>query len=150
MGGQKQWALVHHDHFENDHENWSDGSSFIQVSDANGDRFMGGHCNFAAGTMSKKYELPEHSHLRVQARAHFIDSWEGESAFLQLDDKTVGLNPWMLATARGSTLLVVTTLSTNGVMSLMWLCHTLLQLSSWNLAAPWTSTHVMNPLVWMM
>merc|ERR1711907_475946 len=87
--GQKQWALVHHDHFENDHENWSDGSSFIQVSDANGDRFMGGHCNFAAGTMSKKYELPEHSHLRVQARAHFIDSWEGESAFLQLDDKTV-------------------------------------------------------------
>merc|ERR1712054_330249 len=87
--GQKQWALLHHDTFDQDHDDWSMGGSFIQLSDVNGDKFMGGHCNFAGGSASKKYQLPEHSHIRVQARAHFIDSWEGETAFLQVDGEQV-------------------------------------------------------------
>jgi hypothetical protein len=87
--GQKQWSLLHHDSFEEDHNEWSTGSSFIQVSDVNGDKFMGGHCNFAGGAVKKTYQLPEHTHLRVQARAHFIDSWEGETAFLQVDNEQV-------------------------------------------------------------
>merc|ERR1711988_154023 len=58
--GQKQWALLPHDTFDQDHDDWSMGGSFIQLSDVNGDKFMGGHCNFAGGSASKKYQHPEH------------------------------------------------------------------------------------------
>ena len=49
---------------------------------------MGGHCKTAGTTVRRHFgDLPDHSQLRVQARYHFIDSWEGEAAFLQIDGK---------------------------------------------------------------
>jgi len=89
--GVKQWQLLHHDNFEDADHGYESAGSFVELSSVEGNSFLGGHCKMSGGKMTKKYDLPAHSHLRVQARYHFIDSWEGESAFLQVDDKYV----WM-------------------------------------------------------
>lgn len=57
-----------------------------QVSSGRGGAHLGGHCQTAGTTVRRRFDnLPAHSHLRLRARYHFIDSWEGETAFLQID-----------------------------------------------------------------
>jgi hypothetical protein len=86
--GVKQWQLLHHDNFEGEEHGWKSGESFMELSSVEGNSFLGGHCkSMANGQVTKKFDLPEHSNIRVQARYHFLDSWEGESAFLKVDDK---------------------------------------------------------------
>merc|ERR1711871_1148583 len=89
--GVKQWKLVAHDDFETEAKDWvsHEGSAFIQTSSCSaGDKFLGGHCNMAGGHLKKSFgDLPEHTHLRVQARYHMLDSWEGETAFLKMDNQ---------------------------------------------------------------
>lgn len=82
--GQKQWSMVAHEDFEQTPQGWS----FLETSSVGGNKFLGGHCKTAGTTVTKKFSnLPEHTSLRVSARYHFIDSWEGESSFLKVDDK---------------------------------------------------------------
>jgi len=82
--GQKQWSMVSHEDFEATPQGWS----FLETSSVGGNKFLGGHCKTAGTTVSKRFDnLPEHTSLRVSARYHFIDSWEGESSFLKVDDK---------------------------------------------------------------
>jgi hypothetical protein len=82
--GQKQWSMVAHEDFETAPQGWS----FLETSSVGGNTFLGGHCKTAGTTVTKKFSnLPPHSSLRVSARYHFIDSWEGESSFLKVDDK---------------------------------------------------------------
>ena len=97
---QRQWALVHHDDFESGaQQDWvhADDSagvpaSFVQLSSGGGGAHLGGHCQTAGTTVRRRFDnLPQHTHLRLQARYHFIDSWEGETAFLQIDGQTA----WM-------------------------------------------------------
>jgi hypothetical protein len=88
--GMRQWALVHHEDFEAAGHGWHDAASgsFIETSAGAGNAFLGGHCKTAAATARRRFSsLPEHTHLRVQARVHFIDAWAGESAFLQVDGR---------------------------------------------------------------
>ena len=67
-------------------------ASFVQLSSGGGGAHLGGHCQTAGTTVRRRFDnLPQHTHLRLQARYHFIDSWEGETAFLQIDGKTA----WM-------------------------------------------------------
>ena len=94
-----QWALVHADDFESGAQrHWlraeAEGlpSSFVEVSSGLGGAHLGGHCQTAGTTGRRRLDnLPDHSHLRLRARYHFIDSWEGETAFLQIDGKVA----WM-------------------------------------------------------
>jgi len=86
--GTPQWALVHHEDFETATHGWQDATgSFIEVSEGAGNGYLGGHCKTAATTARQRISLPKHTHLRVQARVHFIDAWAGESAFLQVDGR---------------------------------------------------------------
>ena len=90
-----QWALVAADDFETgEQQDWlhpevaGQPASFVQLSEGVGGSYLGGHCETAGTTVRRRFDnLPDHSHLRVQARYHFIDSWEGETAFLQIDGK---------------------------------------------------------------
>jgi hypothetical protein len=88
LGGVKQWRLVRHDSFDEAVEGWS----LLETSSCLGsrDRHLGGHCKIAHGRVSKRFEnLPPHSQVRVTGRYHFIDDWQGETAFLQLGDEFV-------------------------------------------------------------
>jgi hypothetical protein len=92
---RRQWALVAVDDFDTgEQQDWLhpevDGlpASFVQLSEGVGGSYLGGHCETAGTTVRRRFDnLPDHSHLRLQARYHFIDSWEGETAFLQIDGK---------------------------------------------------------------
>jgi hypothetical protein len=38
--------------------------------------------------MTMKYDLPEHSELRVKANYHFIDQWQGSTGFLKVRNES--------------------------------------------------------------
>eukprot|EP01006_Ploeotia_vitrea_P021103 TRINITY_DN53441_c0_g1_i1.p2 TRINITY_DN53441_c0_g1~~TRINITY_DN53441_c0_g1_i1.p2 ORF type:complete len:306 (+),score=110.57 TRINITY_DN53441_c0_g1_i1:64-918(+) len=83
--GVPQWKLVRHENFDQDVAGWS----LLETSACMGsrDRFLGGHCNIADGQVTKRFEnLPPHNHVRVTARYHMIDNWQGETAFLKLGE----------------------------------------------------------------
>jgi len=82
-----QWAMVHHEDFEAQIKGWS----AHEVSSCDGvDHHLGGHCKEVGGEVTKTFSgLPPHTHIRVQARYHFLDSWEGESAFAKVDNRIV-------------------------------------------------------------
>jgi len=88
IGGVKQWRLLHHDDFEPD-TNYSSGWDVTArgtCGSGSKDHFLGGHCKTAAENASKTFEnLPRHSQLRVKARVHFLDQWDGEAAFMLVD-----------------------------------------------------------------
>ena len=51
-----------------------------------GNHFLGGHCKASSHTLSKIFDsLPPHTEVRVKARFHFIDKWNGENAYLKVD-----------------------------------------------------------------
>jgi hypothetical protein len=50
---------------------------------------FGGHCNFAAEEVTRNYQLPPHSWIRIAASYHMFDNWVGETGYLKLDDKVV-------------------------------------------------------------
>lgn len=84
-GGIPQWRLWDLDTFDvNDSGDWSiHDKSFCGVPE---DQFLGGHCKFAATTTMRRYQnLPPHTRIRIKARVHFFDDWDGESLILQVD-----------------------------------------------------------------
>jgi hypothetical protein len=88
-GGQAQFALFDHDSFDAvDSNQWSmNDHSFCGASR---DLFLGGHCRFAATTTSRTYaNLPAHSKIKVTARVHYFDQWEGESIVMAAENKPV-------------------------------------------------------------
>jgi hypothetical protein len=88
IGGVKQWRLLYHDDFEPDVENsdgWDVAARGICGPESK-DWFLGGHCKTATENATKTYEkLPIHTQLRVKARVHFLDQWDGEMAFMKVD-----------------------------------------------------------------
>jgi len=83
----KQWALAVHEDFEEKVQGWSSNA----VSACDGDHHLAGHCNENGGEVSKTFSGlgTEHTHLRLRATFHFLDSWEGETAFAKLGNKVV-------------------------------------------------------------
>jgi len=83
----RQWAVTHHEDFEQDVAGWSSNA----VGSCDGvDHHPGGHCNNVNGELKKTFaNLGEHTYVRVQARYHFLDSWEGETAFAKIGDRVV-------------------------------------------------------------
>jgi hypothetical protein len=88
-GGQAQFALFDHDSFDAvDSNQWSmNDHSFCGASR---DLFLGGHCRFGATTTTRTYaNLPPHSKLKVTARVHYFDQWEGENVNMAIDNQQV-------------------------------------------------------------
>merc|ERR1712072_915111 len=79
VGGAKQWALVFHEDFQEKVSGWTP----VKVSSCGGeDKFLGGHCNFAADTASKVFKnLPAHTQVRMTASFHFLDQWDGKNVW---------------------------------------------------------------------
>jgi len=51
-----------------------------------GNHFLGGHCKASSHSLFKTFNnLPPHTEVRVKARFHFIDQWNGENAYLKVD-----------------------------------------------------------------
>jgi hypothetical protein len=90
LEGVKQWGLVHHDDFE-DHkslEGWSDKRTSRCKNGTN--TFLGGHCNFSYTEVHKVFKnLPAHEKLKINAAFHMLDSWDGEYAYMKIDDVKV-------------------------------------------------------------
>jgi hypothetical protein len=86
----KQWSLREHDDFESEKslEGWSDKRTNRCNKGKN--TFLGGHCNFSYNEVHKTYKnLPDHKAIRVNAAFHMFDSWDGESAYMKIDDEIV-------------------------------------------------------------
>lgn len=86
-GGKGQWTLWDLDSFDaTDSNKWSiNDHSFCGASM---DSFLGGHCRFGATTTRRTYSnLPAHSKVKVTARVHYFDQWNGETVSMSLDDK---------------------------------------------------------------
>eukprot|EP00299_Pterocystis_sp_00344_P002641 c1297_g1_i1.p1 GENE.c1297_g1_i1~~c1297_g1_i1.p1 ORF type:complete len:264 (-),score=57.15 c1297_g1_i1:84-875(-) len=83
----RQWALAAHDDFEGEVKGWNTD----KTNSCDGvDHHIGGHCNEVDKEVKKVFTgLAEHKFLRLQARFHFLDSWEGEQAFAKLGDRVV-------------------------------------------------------------
>ncbi len=55
-----------------------------------GNAFLGGHCNLSYNEVSKTFKnLPEHSKLKINAAYHMLDSWDGETGYMKVDDQIV-------------------------------------------------------------
>eukprot|EP00743_Colponemidia_sp_Colp-15_P000323 GILK01000374.1.p1 GENE.GILK01000374.1~~GILK01000374.1.p1 ORF type:complete len:295 (-),score=33.87 GILK01000374.1:88-972(-) len=98
LNGVKQWNLVSHEDFEQGAEGWrmkmhgQTGSSGAPTGSCvpGGNKHMGGHCQSAGHEFTRTYtNLPPHSHLKISAKYHFIDSWEGEAAYAKIDNAYV-------------------------------------------------------------
>jgi hypothetical protein len=86
----RQWALRYHEDFESDVKGWNVNAT--SSCDGN-DHHLGGHCNQVGEEVTKTFtNLGEHKFLRLQARYHFLDSWEGESAFAKIEGRNVWLD----------------------------------------------------------
>jgi len=89
IGGVRQWALWDLDTFDAvESSPWSlNDRGFCSSMH---DQFLGGHCRFGASATTRRYEaLPPHTRVRVRARIHYIDDWNGESVMLKVDNSTV-------------------------------------------------------------
>jgi hypothetical protein len=89
IDGEKQWSLVTLEDFEEETE--VEGWSQKDITECAGQKFLGGPCTKAGDSKVTKTftNLPPHTQLRVAAKYLFIDSWDGESAFMSVDGRHV-------------------------------------------------------------
>jgi len=89
VAGIGQWMLWDLDTFDTEDSNrWSPNDH--SFCGAPHDKFLGGHCRFGATTASRRYaELPMHSRVRIKARVHYLDQWDGESVLMMVNNEPV-------------------------------------------------------------
>lgn len=81
MNRVRQWQLVQLETFDGAR---ADGWSVDRVTVCGGATMMGGYCELSSESTTKTFAaLPPHSQVRIVATYHFIDQWQGESAFLR-------------------------------------------------------------------
>jgi len=88
--GVAQWQLVSVEDFEEQPGGSAgDGWSKKDLTMCGGNTFLGGPCTATGNTETQKTfkNLPSHTQLRIVAKYLFIDSWDGESAYMKLDDR---------------------------------------------------------------
>merc|ERR1711965_125095 len=85
----RQWSLVTVEDFEEDTE--IAGWDHKETTECAGQKFLGGPCTKGGDSeLSKTYtKLPPHTQLRIPAKYMFIDSWDGESAYMKVNDSPV-------------------------------------------------------------
>lgn len=86
----RQWSLTHHDDFNSIEklQGWSLNKTSKCGNSTNS--FLGGHCALSYDEVTKEFEnLPKHSILRLNSVLHMLDNWEGEKAYVKVDDKVI-------------------------------------------------------------
>jgi len=79
--GVRQWQLVQVETFDGAR---ADGWSVDRVTVCGGATMVGGYCELSSESTAKTFAaLPPHSQVRIVATYHFIDQWQGESAFMR-------------------------------------------------------------------
>eukprot|EP00753_Platysulcus_tardus_P008954 PLAT1722.1.p1 GENE.PLAT1722.1~~PLAT1722.1.p1 ORF type:complete len:315 (-),score=147.16 PLAT1722.1:67-975(-) len=69
------------------------GRPAVTTHCGDGNWFLGGHCQTSAHSLRKTFtNLRTHTQLRLRARMHFLDSWDGETAFAKMDGSVVWLD----------------------------------------------------------
>lgn len=95
IGGVQQWSLLDIDTFDEPGSPWSASTGFLAATpwslndrsfcSTPHDQFLGGHCLFGASQTSRTYSgMPQHTRVRIRARVHFIDRWNGEAVTLSV------------------------------------------------------------------
>mmetsp|Transcript_113268 Transcript_113268/g.283708 ORF Transcript_113268/g.283708 Transcript_113268/m.283708 type:complete len:296 (-) Transcript_113268:41-928(-) len=89
VGGVPQWFLWDLDTFDTAGTGqWTMNAR--SVCGAPNDLFLGGHCRLGAASTARRYEnLPPHTRVRVRARVHYFDEWQGEDVAMQVDGNSV-------------------------------------------------------------
>jgi hypothetical protein len=78
------WQLFTHEGFSTGAAGWSNNGT--SICDGGESRMLGGYNVFAGGTVNKTFtNLPTHTELRIVFDYNFIDSWDGESAYANID-----------------------------------------------------------------
>jgi len=93
INGVRQWALHTLEDFD---ETGSDGWSQGEITHCGAHTLLAGHCvELPSNEVSKTFaQLPPHSQVRIVAKYMFIDSWDGETGFLKVDNKPVWLESY--------------------------------------------------------
>jgi hypothetical protein len=87
LQNNEQWKLVIVEDFQNQIKGWSYDT--LSSCGNSPDLFLGGHCKLSNQVVSKNFTLPAHSYVKFQMNFHFLDKWQGNSAYLQIDGKFV-------------------------------------------------------------
>ena len=86
----KDWQLVVFEPFESGRsKNW-EGDGIMRHCGTKQDIAMHHDCNSKSRGLRKVFKkLPVHTQLKLRLNFHFLDKWEGEQAFIMLDEKVV-------------------------------------------------------------
>lgn len=99
------FQLVEHDNFETKN---IQGWNFDELSSCDNElvhpnTFLGGHCKLSSQEISKTYSnLPPHQFLRVSAKFHMFDNWNGEFGYMKLNDQIMWLKNGVSPNKAGS------------------------------------------------
>lgn len=90
---KRQWALVYFEDFQGRSSRdwvWNADQSSVTHCPASKDKFLGGFGQFSSHeTEMRIHLLDDHHRVKVTARFHLIDKWEGESLIVKLNDKII-------------------------------------------------------------
>ena len=100
----EQWKLVILEDFQGQISGWSEDD--ISNCGTSPDLFLGGHCKFSSEVVTKTFTLPAHTQIKFLMTFHFLDRWEGETAYLKLDGKYVWLESYQACNNLHSSLCV--------------------------------------------
>lgn len=103
FGGITQWKLVVNENFWSPPTGWTNN----EITVCGGAYLLGGYCVLSRGEEAKIFSgLPTHTTVRVMATFHYIDAWNGETAFLQLNSGANGANEYVWTDRYDSTMAV--------------------------------------------
>jgi len=85
IDGVPQWKLFYYDSFDLNADGWS--LKPRQRCGGHPDHHLGGYCQLSYQNVSKVFpDLPPHKRIKIQARFHFIDKWQGEYGYMKVND----------------------------------------------------------------
>jgi hypothetical protein len=98
LAKQSKWTVISFDDFNDPMKPTEWSFSEYSTCQNKNDYFLGGPCKLSSQEVTKTItNIPSHSKVFITANLHFIDKWEGESAFVKVDGKTV----WMKSVKGG-------------------------------------------------
>lgn len=95
----EQWKLIYLEDFdaemnklinynENNSENWP--KDLFNSCNGSSNRFIGGHCKLSEKEISKELRIPhKHNYVKLNALIHMFDNWDGEIAYIKVDDDII-------------------------------------------------------------
>merc|ERR1711871_1743296 len=96
--GLSQFFLAASEDFNKGATGWTNGTTSVCGSSK---AMLGGYGKFSGGEVSKTFrKLAAHKELRLKLNYHFIDAWEGETAYAKVDHMYVWTDSYDHNTAK--------------------------------------------------